>query len=506
MTSAPSSPSALAELRPPLAGRPDSAEREAPAEVVRHLFGRDSLYLVGFALQALAAPAVTPVTTRLLGPGGFGRLASALALMQVVVPLQGLGLRVGIQKAFLQPDGVARSRQVMGIACLSSLTQGGLLLATLGLWPGAIGFSHAQLLVAITVTWSITTCVTTVGMGFLRSTDALWRSNVVYLFQTVVAQLLAIGMCLVMRRSPEAYLAGLLVGQMVALGICLASVPPQAVRRHDWRWLWPLLAFSAPLIAQQLSTFVLNSSDRLVIQRLLGAVAVGRYQVSYNLAGLGVLLVSAVASVWIARLLVVDPALHSDLLREVRLRLSAVMAPVMLALAFTTPLLLRIWAPDSFRPAGLTGVTVWVSLATAPAAAVAVYFQALMIRNHTAWIAILTGASALLNVALNLALVPRFGISGSAAATLVSYGALSFSARIRTRGVVGPLPLLRRLPMALAAAASAGSGFIGIAGRAALLRSGVGLVCVLWFVLVVGTLLRGNGGPVRAVPIALEQS
>jgi len=68
---------------------------------VSHLFGRDSLYMLMWAVQIICAAGLTPITTRVLGLAEFGTVTSANAVMQVLFVFAGLGL----QTAVLQEGG-----------------------------------------------------------------------------------------------------------------------------------------------------------------------------------------------------------------------------------------------------------------------------------------------------------------------------------------------------------------------------------------------------------------
>ncbi|MHB1787184.1 MAG: lipopolysaccharide biosynthesis protein [Acidimicrobiales bacterium] len=485
----------------PLEGRglgasaPD-ADHDALAvgDAVRGLFGRDALYTLGFAGNGLVAVIATPLITRMLGVSGFGRVASALALTQVLICIEGLGLNLGVQRAYLEQGGRRPVRELITVATGSVVVQSTVLLFTSGLWGRTAGFGSETVTLELTLVWAGMSCLTMIGMAILRAQDNLGWFNGINLVQTAGCQILGLGFMVAFGPQPYWYMAGLAAAQALALGGCLLRYPPGRLGKADVRWVWAVLGFSLPLVPQQLSTFVMGTSDRLVIQKLIGAGPVGRYQVSYNLASLGVLLVALLSTAWVPRTLAMPPRLRAQVLIESRDRISQLMAPVLLGLVVTVPAVLRIWVPAGFRPDGLVSVVILVGLATAPNASFAVYCQALIVEGRTMAIAVVTGIAAVGNLTLNLVLVPRVGIAGAAASTLCAYLLLS----LMGGALVNPtVPLWkgrrRRLPMVVAATLAVASYWLGLHGAAYDLRWGLGVACLAWFARSLLTLL--NPGP-----------
>ncbi|MHB1445296.1 MAG: oligosaccharide flippase family protein [Acidimicrobiales bacterium] len=463
----------------------------AAGDAIRGLFGRDALYTLGFAGNGLVAVIATPLITRMLGVSGFGRVASALALTQVLICIEGLGLNLGIQRAYLEQGGRRPVRELITVATGSVVVQSAVLLFTSGLWGRVAGFGSETVTLELTLVWAGMSCLTMIGMATLRAQDNLGWFNCINLIQTAGCQVLGLFFMVEFGSKPYWYMAGLVAAQVLALGCCLLRFPPGRLGKADLRWVLPVLGFSLPLVPQQLSTFVMGTSDRLVIQKLIGAGPVGRYQVSYNLASLGVVLVALLSAAWVPRTLAMPPRLRAQVLIESRDRLSQLTAPVLLGLVVTVPAVLRIWVPAGFRPDGLVSVVILVGLATAPNASFAVYCQALIVEGRTMAIAVVTGMAAVGNLSLNLILVPRIGIAGAAASTLCAYLLLSLVAG----ALVNPtVPLFRgarhRLPMVVAATLAVASYWLGLHGAAYYLRWGLGVACFGWFARSLLTLLN----------------
>ena len=100
--------------------RADTRALEAEtARALRGLFGRDTLYVVIWAVQVVVAALCIPILTRLLGPYRYGMVASSIAVMQVLVALGGAGLQTAVQWQFAR-SGERDARRLITLAMVVS--------------------------------------------------------------------------------------------------------------------------------------------------------------------------------------------------------------------------------------------------------------------------------------------------------------------------------------------------------------------------------------------------
>ena len=119
-----------------------------------HLFGRGLLYVVVWSLQIVAGVVVSPILAHVLGPEQFGRLASVIALHQVltVVALLGLDQALVLQRA---ADGNDRSaRGLVAVGIVISLLVTGVVFVTGPLWSDTLGFDGFSTLVVAAILWT----------------------------------------------------------------------------------------------------------------------------------------------------------------------------------------------------------------------------------------------------------------------------------------------------------------------------------------------------------------
>jgi O-antigen/teichoic acid export membrane protein len=270
-----------------------------------------------------------------------------------------------------------------------------------------------------------------------------------------VAEGLGLLLVVAVRRSAGEYLLGQLLAQAAAVTVALLVARPLALRRRDRPLVARTLRYSIPLLPAALAVFVLESSDRLVLQGQLGSTAVARYAIAYNIGSIPILLLGVLNNVWMPRMFaLVDDGARGAVLAQSRDALYALLIPVLVGLGIGAPLLLAVWAPPSYRPAGLLGVVAIVLATAIPCSGASAHTRSLLAAGRTRPVAVATLLAAAVNLGLNLALVPVAGISGSALATLVSYGVYHAGlARPASRSVSLPWPsraLMAELGLAVA--------------------------------------------------------
>jgi O-antigen/teichoic acid export membrane protein len=437
------------QLSAPIAGEVVSKERhdDAVAHALGKLFGRDSLYMITWALQLAVAAAVTPLVTRIMGIDEFGAVAAAIAVMQVLFVLAGLGLRTAIQRQYAGPDGPIAAARLLLLTVVLATVVTVLVDITGQVWSRHVGFESYSDSLRLTVYWAGISAVTDASLALLRSQDRLLAFSCVSLLQSVVtaaASLLLVG---VVRPTATMFLLGQLIVQIVATALGLYLAPPKLLRPRDWKLARDALLYGLPLVPAVLCTFVLAAADRLIVQAELGLTAVARYQVAYNVGAIPMLLLGVLSTTWMPRIFALDrPTERAAVLVASHDALYRLLIPVLIGLSIGSPLVLRLWAPSEYRLDDLLFVTSIVIISAVPYSAGLSARRALLAEGRSAAIAAANIVAALMNIVLNLILVPQHGLVGSATATFLSYAVLHGLLRLPAGTVVrmrtSPLRLL----------------------------------------------------------------
>jgi O-antigen/teichoic acid export membrane protein len=178
---------------------------------------------------------------------------------------------------------------------------------------------------------------------------------------------------------------------------------------------------------------VLALGDRWVIQLLDGRAAVGRYQAAYTLGSVGLSLVTALYNA-------LPPIIYGQVetrqWENLAIALSTtklLAAPLAAALAIGGPGLLVLVVPASYDPHSLSGVVAAVSASTLPWAVYGIRTGVLIWNKRAAVIAWVTICAAAVNILLVWLLLPPFGLTGAAVATLLAYALLAALMWLATR-------------------------------------------------------------------------
>lgn len=403
----------------------------------RGLFGRDALYVVLLAVQMVLTALLTPITTRLLGPTGFGQATTGIAVMQLGAALLELGLVTGVQRIYRADDGGAGSRELLTCGLIGAAVLGAVVYLTGHWWAPVLGLGAFPAPIRYGVLWAAMTAITMPALALLRSRERLLWYAMATVTMSVASEVLALGLVVVVHRTASVYMFGQFIGQAAAAAIALVAARPN-LRRVRLRTLKPTLWFSLSLVPVAIASFMSNSADRIVVRGDLGPVAVARYGVAVNIGGFAIIIVGMLQFTWLPRLFAIeDREERRELLGAARDALCRLIAAGGLAIASASSVILWLWVPQSFSPGRLVLVTAIVTATAVPAAESSIYVQTLILNDRPRAVAVGSALAALLNLGLNLLVVPHWGLDGSA---VVSLGSMMFYALYlrRAAGSAGP--------------------------------------------------------------------
>ncbi|MBQ6385773.1 MAG: oligosaccharide flippase family protein [Lachnospiraceae bacterium] len=186
--------------------------------------------------------------------------------------------------------------------------------------------------------------------------------------------------------------------------------------RETWKYA---LAFNIPLIPHYLSQTVLNTSDRIMIERMVSSDAAGIYALAYSISLLMTLFNTALRQTiapWIYQKIKADQC--GDV-HWVTYPALLFVAAVNLILMCFAPEVVRLFAPPAYHEA------IWVI----PPVAMSVYFSFMYYLfsefefyfEKTKFIALSTFIAAAINIVLNFIFIRIFGYYAAGYTTLVSY-------------------------------------------------------------------------------------
>jgi O-antigen/teichoic acid export membrane protein len=244
-----------------------------------------------------------------------------------------------------------------------------------------------------------------------------------------------------------------LFGAGAAAAVCLAFVLPAELRlaaggQLEGRRARSYAAYGVPVALSLILALVLSTTDRFLIAAFLDAGSVGVYHAGYSLANrtLDVLFIWLGAAGGPALIMALERGGHKALhaaAREQADLMVLITLPAAVGVALVARPLAELMVGEALRE-GAAQVTPWIAASGFFGGITTYYFaQAFTLARRTRTLLAAMAIPALANIALNLVLIPRLGLTGALVATLVSYALGAVAAALLARGEIRlPIPWL----------------------------------------------------------------
>ncbi len=191
-----------------------------------------------------------------------------------------------------------------------------------------------------------------------------------------------------------------------------------------------MLIFGIPLVGYELAWTLLNIGDRYLIQAYLGASELGVYAAAYSLCDYVRIIVimslyQALPPIYIRMWNKKGEAATRAFVEKSLYFYILIGFPVIAGLSVVGPGLLTLLASEKYSSGAV--IIPYVIAGMVINGSVAFFSAGLYIHKKGKILMLLTLLSAVVNVILNIILIPEYGITGAAIATLVSYVLLATS-------------------------------------------------------------------------------
>ena len=242
-------------------------------------------FFVCSVLQRGISVITTPIFTRLLSTEEYGQFSvfnSWLTIAQIVVTLQLAGgvYTMGIVK-FKEEEKVFTS-SLQGLNLVLCLAWTGVYWIFRDFWNQLFSLTTVQMLAMLLMIWS------TAAFSFWMTTQ---RNQ--YRYHLLVAVTLAvsvakpvIGILFVVNADDKvtARILGLALVEVIAYSGFFFMQVYRGKKFYSGKFWRYAIAFNLPLLPHYLSNAILGSSDRIMIQRMVGVSAAGIYSLAYSIS------------------------------------------------------------------------------------------------------------------------------------------------------------------------------------------------------------------------------
>ena len=391
--------------------------------------GKDSLiYGVGSIAAKGVGIFVLPIYTRIFSPADYGTIEMLGLIASLLTAFIVMGMDTAQSYFFYEQKEGGREAQARVISSILQwrLTWGALIVAVAIVGAPIVNqtFFEGRLTweyFALAFSSSLLTTVMGQSAAIFRLLYRPWPFIAITLSHTLLAVAIVLTLVLLLDRGIIAFFIGSTVSALTigCLGWFLARDYLDFGGLHtDW---WPrLLRFGAPLLPAGLAMYGMNTSGRWFLQYYHGAEALGLYAIGARFALLFTLVVEAFRKAWWP--IAMDSMTSDDgpeTFRMIGRLYMGIGVAAVIALTILSPWLLRwLTGPDFQGAWPIVGVLCWQSLFYG----LYLVASAGMFKQEKTYInAYLMGAGVLVNIALNVLLVPTLAGMGAALATALTF-------------------------------------------------------------------------------------
>ena len=463
-------------------------------ERIKELLRHSAIYGLGSIVARVLGVLLLPLYTRYLSPSDYGLIETLVALSAVLTALVAQGMKSAFFRFYFdsaEPERrllVVRTAFWYVLAASTSVSVIGIALAPQVSWILFGTHGHGRLVIAAFIgLWAA------LNYEQLTSLFRVEQRSSAYVVATLVNVAITIAatvvLVVVLDKGPIGVLVGNFTGTLVVYAALLLYSRRALGLQFDRALYRAMTRFGLPLVPSAVALWLTNFSDRFFLIKLTDAHEVGLYSIGVRIASALVLLLTAFRLAWPAFAYSIDDD------REAERTYSFVLTYVVyvccwiaLALGLLAPWIVRLITTKPFYPAQNVVAPLAFGVAAFGGYVVVQIGTGRARQTRSNWL--VTGAAAVLNVALNFALIPPYGRMGAAIATVAAYTLLFVGMAWRAHQVFPVAYQWRRV--ATLALASVG---LTVLGKAMDVPLGVALALTAAFPLVL--LLLGFYLPVE---------
>lgn len=428
---------------------------------IKHLFG----YLPTNLVKMFVAFGSVYVFTRLLGAEGYGRYALAFSSLHLLHTLtltwtEAAGYRFAAEaEAKDRLSSHYRASLVLLVTALvPALTVLGFVLAFLGSAPE---FRAALAWLVIIMPVSV---IINLALENHRAGQRVARYSAVEIGRSMGGFIIGVVLALMDGFGAAAPLIGIAIAYSIAAiteGFWLVRNSRGGVVEKTQ--LKRYAAYGLPVAAALVLDLILSASDRFLIAYFIDEAAVGAYAAGYGVADKTVLMLCAWAAMAGAPLVLAAYEKEGKAAAEFAARgmaqtLILIAVPAAVGIAITAHPLSEVMIGEELR-AQARRIIPWISIAGLLNGFLIYYFsEAFQLAERTLERALIMIIPSVVNIGLNIVLLPRVGLMGAVYATVACYAlAVALLALVGRRHIAMPVPLLDLGKVFVACLAMAGA-------------------------------------------------
>lgn len=392
---------------------------------MRRLSSKALLYLGATILPRVLGILLLPLYSHYLSPAEYGVFGVANTVSMLLSMIMVFGMTSAVSRFYFDSSDDEQRRTIMGQIVIFLVVAPLVILGVLE-WKGVqifhfftpdVSYSSYLRIVAWTTYFAM---FGVVPLMIIRSQEQARMYTLLTVGQAVLYHGLAITLVVRDGWGVRGLIWGNFLTTIVLLPVYVVLVLRMVSLRPSLACLLSLLEYSLPLIPHSMAGWVLNLSDRIILQFSASLSDIGVYSLGYTLGGATQNVADAVNTAWF-------PSFYRSQTTGVERAETLKLATYMIAIVCGTALLVTIGGHHfviwflSKSYAGAERVILWVAMSAVFVIMYYIWSFSIHYTKKTWYLPIVTWIAALANLGLNYFFIPRYGYVAAAVNTFIAY-------------------------------------------------------------------------------------
>lgn len=384
------------------------------------------IYTIGTILPKAASFVLLPIYTKFLSPAEYGILSSMWALEGIVTIFFSLSLGTSVFRLYWDYNDEEHRKKFLGTIFVSIGVSALVWLGLIFLFRNTIDGIYNSISFFPYFAFSMVTICITSFFDIPQKILMIKEKALTYVILSICFFVINSGLILYfvvwLKQGASGYLLATLIATVLFLPVYFFIAAKNLTFNFHYPYFKAALVYALPAIPTLLSSWVLDLSDRIFIERYFSLTEVGIYSLSYKIAGIALILSSSFNFAYRPVFFKLANAEDQEVTRKNIYDFNNLFLVLLLllffALSFFSKEIILLFFNDAYADAYLyVPVIAFSYFLSVTGGLIARYFEQSKKMKQNMYIYII---SSLLNIVFNFLLIPHLGAFGAAYSTLLS--------------------------------------------------------------------------------------
>ena len=394
---------------------------------LKSLAGKSAVYGIGNVALKVIGFLLIPLYTRHLTTEDYGIMgitATVIAILGIIFPLS---LHGALMKFYYDTSSPEQRKIITGniwFATLVVSTFGTIILDRVGGYVFPLIFTGIPFQPYIRI--SIWTAYFTVFSLIPKTLIQAQERPLPFVIATTATTVISIGLVIYLVVSKQMGVYGYLIGMMIGNAVMVIPYIIFMLKNISFKIkpqiILAVLSYSLPLVPHGLASWILELSDRVILERNVSLSDLGLYNLGYQFGTILIMAANAInmaMAPYIFKTIGEDKTKANDRISPVITYYYLILIASSLGIELIIKDVVQIMTTPEFH--SVYAITYWIVAAQLLSASYYIPANILFVEGKTKYIPLVTIISGTINVGLNLWLVPIYGYMASAWATFIAY-------------------------------------------------------------------------------------